>query len=94
MVDGVIPATPGAGVQIETSQFTRNDGTVVHRERVAIGDAANIANFAGVDPAGNLAVSNILAQQIIMELRAIRMGIAMLVGDDLDPARTTDSIGN
>jgi hypothetical protein len=96
VVDSFIPATPGSGVNVETSALTRSDGTTVQRERVTVGDPVNVGNLAPVGPRG-LAVdaqTYDLLQQILVEQRVMNMLLAQAFGitDSLDTLRNDQTI--
>lgn len=55
MADGTVQIAPsGTGQKIDMSQLVQDGGATVQRQRIAIGDAANVDNFAKVDSFGRL----------------------------------------
>jgi hypothetical protein len=45
MADGIIPATPGSGINIESAVITRPDSTIVHRERTEMPDLVRLTEL-------------------------------------------------
>lgn len=55
MTDSFVQVQPNStGAKIDNSQLTQDGGDVVERQRVSIGDDANVDNHAAVDSGGNL----------------------------------------
>lgn len=62
MTDSFVQVAPDStGKKIDNTQLTQTGGSVVQRQRISLGDNANVNNFANVDSAGNLAIKEFAA---------------------------------
>lgn len=82
--------TNQSGPLVDTSQVATSAGAV-QRQRVALGDALLGTALANVGVDGELSVSDQILVLILMELRALRVGMSMLVNSDLKPSEISDS---
>lgn len=80
MADSFIPANPAAPnpgtANVETSAIARTDGTVVHRERVVIGDDVNPNAFMSID--AYVRVGRQLAEISMLENQEVAMNKQIL----------------
>lgn len=93
MADGTIQLNPGTGgKQLDTTEITRSDGTVVQRERdtVAGEGAGEIARVQSAQPDGTeygLVTRNIpsrsssIDEEILLELRRIRFLLELMADE-------------
>jgi hypothetical protein len=66
MVDGIIPATPGSGINIESALITRPDGIAVHRERTEVPDLVRVNELLAELLAETRMTNALLARMIDM----------------------------
>lgn len=72
----------GTGKKVETSELTRTDGSLVERQRVALGDPNTIGGLAAL--IGNaLTVREQFAAEVLMELRRIARGLELLLDKEI-----------
>lgn len=81
MVDGVVQVPPDStGKKIDTSELTRNDGTLVERQRVTLGDAMNESSLGSVGVDGRQSVLENFAHLHLLELRRIARILEIMAG--------------
>jgi hypothetical protein len=95
MADGVVQVAPDStGAKIDQSEVTRDDGTVVERQRVVISDDENPrsqAALSGEAGRGSLDVGGAelgILRSIDTSLKVICVMLAMAFEHDLDAVRT------
>ena len=88
MVDAVVQVPPIPGTsgqpnqQIDTSQLTRSDGTVLERQRVSLGDPVNVASLAAVNTAAELLV-HFNPRGLLTQLKRIAMLLEIIAGEEV-----------
>lgn len=81
-----VQVTPGSGAGVDTVNVgTGAVGSTSEalRQVVVIGDPSNQAAMVSVDSDGNIGVSAEMWHAMFRELRRIRLGISILVNDEL-----------
>ncbi len=80
------PADSGVGKKVAVQEVTRADGTtVVERQEMVPADPASPAPDAIARvSAGRLLVDEMTAAAILLELKRIRFGLGVLIGQDLE----------
>ena len=75
----VVHAPDSTGKNIDTSTLTRADGTVVQRERVAIGDPDSADKLASISKSGRLRTQDEVLDAILACLERIETRMAILL---------------
>ena len=81
-----VPISPGTGEQIDVANVGTGDvgsGNEVLRQVMVLGDTTFKGQTQSVSD-GYASVRDDLLDEILVELRKIRLGISLLVGEDLD----------
>jgi hypothetical protein len=82
-----VAITPGAGAGIDTINVgpgAVGTGSEALRQVLVIGDPENLGAVAGVNLDGAVLVRDRVLLEILEELQKIRLGISILIGQDLD----------
>lgn len=79
-----VPINTGSGANVATITVTRADGTVVHRQEFVMADPDNDNYRVSISQSGEMAVTDTLSEDILKELRRLRVGLSMLLGVPLD----------
>ena len=86
MTDSVVQVAPDStGKKIANQQILRTDGiTTVQRQETVLADPiSNLPDALAQVLGGRLATDQRLMDEILLELKRIRMGIGMIAGQDL-----------
>jgi hypothetical protein len=77
MADGFVELQPDStGKKVDTSELTRNDGSLVERQRVVIGDDYNPNSFLSID--SMVRVQRQLAELSTLEIYQESMNISTM----------------
>ena len=85
-----VPISPGTGEQIDVTNVGTGDvgsGNEVLRQVMVVGDSVLKGSQQGVDADGNASVRDNTMIEVLAELRRIRIGISILINEDLEDSR-------
>ncbi len=82
MTDGKVTVPPdSSGKNIDTSELTRADGTVVERQRVVIGDPTDPTKFVDLSGAGLAVAVNF--DEVVGQLKRIALLLEIMTGQSI-----------
>lgn len=81
--DGKVTVPPdSSGKNIDTTELTRADGTVVERQRVVLGDPALSELVANVTSGGELSVA-VKLDEVVGQLKRIALLLEIMTGHEI-----------
>lgn len=84
MADAYVQIIPDStGAKVDVTELTRQSGTVVERQRFALGDDMLATSLARVSTGRELLVDAEIFHEMLAEMRKTNLLLSLLVGEDI-----------